>query len=129
MLTRNIADKLDFILNEAEKSGESTIDASQCTTWDNYDLEAVGTALERYKLGKMLTNEWFMIFPQGINFIRNNSFVQMYEEQLEKERREERKDALTQKQIRAAKREPYLIVWGIVSTIASLILAFLQFIK
>jgi hypothetical protein len=129
LLTKDIAEKLDFILKEAQKTDKSTIDVSQCTSWDRYDLDSVEDYLVKTGLGKRLTHEWFMIFPKGVSFIRSNSFVQMYNEQQERERREERQDALTQKQIKAAKREPYLIAWSIVSTIISLILAFLQFVK
>ena len=129
ILTKDIAEKLDLILKEAGKTGEPTIYASQYTTEGQTDLEKIGSFLEKYNLGKMLTDEWVMIFPQGISFIQCNSFIQMYEEQQKKTKREERQDILTQKQINAAKREPYLIAWGIFTTIISLILAFLQFIK
>lgn len=75
ILTKDIAEKLDFLLEEAERTGESTIDASQCTSWDHNDLDAVGDKLEETGLGKRLTHEWFMIFPKGVSFIRSNSFL------------------------------------------------------
>lgn len=128
-LTKDLAEKLDLILKEAERTGESTIDASQYATWKHSDIEIVGSYLEKCNLGKMLTGEWIMIFPQAVSFIQENSFRQIYEEQREQVNREERQDILIKKQIKAAKREPYLIAWGIFTTIISLILAFLQLIK
>lgn len=128
-LTKDLAEKLDLILKEAKRTGESTIDASQYTTWTHSDIETVGSCLEECNLGRMLTGEWIMIFPQAVSFIQENSFRQIYEEQREQVNREERQDILIKKQIKAAKREPYLIAWGIFTTIISLILAFLQLIK
>ena len=128
-LTKDLAEKLDLILKEAERTGESTIDASQYATWKHSDIEIVGSYLEKCNFGKMLTKEWIMIFPQAVSFIQRSSFMQMCEEQQEQENRTERQDILIQKQIKATKREPYLIAWGIFTTIVSLVLAFLQFIK
>ncbi len=129
ILTKDIAEKLDFILKEAEKTGERIVDVSPCTTWNRNDRETVGDCLEEKGLGKMLSEDCFMVFPQGLSFIHSNSFLQMYEEKVEKEKREERQDLLTQKQINAAKREPWLILWGVVTTILSLVLGCLQLIK
>ncbi len=128
-LTKDLAEKLDLILKEAKRTGESTIDASQYTPWTQSDIETVGSFLVVFNFWRMLTGEWIMIFPQAVSFIQENSFRQIYEEQREQVNREERQDILIKKQIKAAKREPYLIAWGIFTTIISLILAFLQLIK
>lgn len=129
ILTKDIAEKLDFILREAEQTGERIVDVSQCTTWNRNDRETVGDCLEESGMGKMLSGDCFMVFPQGLSFIQSNSFLQMYEEKVEKEKREERQDALIQKQIQAAKREPWLILCAAVTTILSLVLGYLQLIK
>ena len=65
-LTKDLAEKLDLILKEAERTGESTIDASQYATWKHSDIEIVGSYLEKCNLGKMLTGEWIMIFHKQL---------------------------------------------------------------
>lgn len=66
-----------------------------------------------------------MILDKGIAFVQQGGFVSESEEL----QREIRKDQLTKKQINAAKREPYLIAWSVISTISTITLAILRFLK
>ena len=54
---------------------------------------------------------------------------QVYDKRLKEKNAKDAENLLTQKQIAAAKREPYLIAWGIITTLASIILAILQLVK
>lgn len=76
------------------------------------------------------------ILDSGKVFIRSADFVSLNQKKkeeimLEEEQREQRKasHSLTIKQIRAYKREPYLIAWSIISTLATIILTILQLKK
>ncbi len=74
-----------------------------------------------------------LLQDKGKAFIRNDSFVSRIEEKKKQLKLEERKreieeaeHQLTLKKLRAAKREPYLIAWSIITTITSIILAIIQ---
>ena len=79
--------------------------------------------------GKILTRGVYLINDTGLNFIKTSSMEQVYDKRLKEKNAKDAENLLTQKQIAAAKREPYLIAWGIITTLASIILAILQLVK
>lgn len=76
------------------------------------------------------------LLDDGKTFIRSDSFLSQIEEEAEKQKKDERmreieetKHRLTLSQIKSAKREPYLIVWSVITTITTIILSILLLLK
>ena len=124
-----MAKKMDEILSIANETGIHTVTMPDFN--ENRDFyHSIGRLLEQKNYGKWLGGDIFMVFSDGITFIRSNSFLKLMEEyQAETDRKRANEDAqarLTAFQIEAAKREHKLRVWITISTIANVILVILQ---
>ncbi|MGL4520825.1 MAG: hypothetical protein ACRCUJ_14450 [Phocaeicola sp.] len=117
------AEVLDKILSLAKKS----IDIVEIDFLDKDEYRVYADILERANFGESLSTGVIRINPSGWSFYKNGGFSAVYKEEMEKQEREKRSDLLTQKQIAAAKREPYLIAWGVITTITSIVLSLLKF--
>lgn len=87
LMTDERAALLDKILLAAtEENRIVTLHAE--TSGDKTEYISAGHDLEELKLGKLLTDQdgVFMIYPEGISFIRKHTFTQLYKEQLRKNR-------------------------------------------
>lgn len=69
------------------------------------------------------------IKQDGRSFARNDSFTAMYQDNQKTLKQEDEQSDLTRRQIKAYKREPYLIVWTIITTLTSIILTIMQLKK
>jgi hypothetical protein len=69
----------------------------------------------------MLAANYFQVFPQGVDYVKMGGYRQLFADMQDKKE-------LTKEQ--ALKREPYLIAWGIITTITTIVLTVIQiFIK
>lgn len=127
-LTEESAIKMDDILKSAPINNPF-VSLTYIDETERYEYMTLFDQLEELELGSRINNEEFHVFPKGFSFVQNGGFVGIYKEKKEQQESEKRQDLLTQSQIKAAKREPYLIAWGVISTISTLILAWLQLIK
>ncbi len=108
---------------------------------DKYEsLSVTANILEQMGYARILVEQGDVLMVQlmlkGKTFIKNDSFVSRIEEKEAEQKKEyriremnEAKHLLTLKQLKAAKREPYYILFLVISGIANLILAYLQFMK
>jgi hypothetical protein len=130
-ITEEMARMLDAILSsDTARQGITTMPAEDI----NESLYiTLGHILEQCNYGKWLGGRTFRIFPDGISFIRSDSFLQRLkqanEEMEEKEEISKLHKELVLLQIMSAKRERILWIWGIVATIISLTLGILQFLN
>lgn len=123
--TEEIAKKADAILAKASPSHRFvSVDTDDESYNDNLIISAL---FQEYDCGKLWSRETFRVDIAGISLYQTGGFVGMLEKQKIDEERARRLDELTQKQIRAAKREPWLIGWSILTTIATIVLSILQF--
>ena len=123
--TEEIAKKADAILAKASPSHRFvSVDTDDESYNDNLIISAL---FQEYDCGKLWSRETFRVDIAGISLYQTGGFVGMLEKQKIDEERAKRLDELTQKQIRAAKREPWLIGWSILTTIATIVLSILQF--
>jgi hypothetical protein len=123
--TEEIAKKADAILAKASPSHRFvSVDTDNESYNDNLIISAL---FQEHDCGKLWSRETFRVDIAGISLYQTGGFVGMLEKQKIDEERARRLDELTQKQIRAAKREPWLIGWSILTTIATIVLSILQF--
>lgn len=125
-LTKDTAARLDYILNLSIQTDDETVEIDYSRITDD-ECEVFGEILESHGLGKWMGENEFHIYEKGRMYAKSGGFNMSFLERQEKEEREKRQDLLTQKQIAAAKREPYLMAWSIIATIISFILCILQF--
>jgi len=132
LVTEEMARLMDEILSTAKKSGNPVVTIPESEKCKDLYI-TVGNALEKFDYGKWMGGRSFMVYPEGIIFIGDNSFIErMKKYHAEKERKRANEDAqakLTAFQLKAAKRERWLRIWGVVSTFINIILAYLQFRK
>lgn len=128
ILTEESATKMDDILKSASVN-DPIVEKTYRDKVERYEYMAIFDQLEELELGNKLNDYVFHVFPKGFSFIQNGGFIGLYNEKKEQQEREKRQDQLTQSQIKAAKREPYLIIWSVITTISTLVLAWLQFTK
>lgn len=122
--TKEIAKKADAILAKASPSHRFvSVDSDDESYNDNLIIDAI---FQQYGCGKMWSREMFRVDPAGISLYQTGGFMGMLEKKKVDEERAKRQDELTQKQIRAAKREPWIIAWGIVATLTTIILTIMQ---
>jgi hypothetical protein len=119
--------KIDKILKLAEE--RRIVDTNTLPGWTKDDTILFNSFIKESGYGKILTKGVYVINDFGLSFIKTSSMEQEYNKRLKEEKAKDAQALLTQKQIAAAKREPYLITWSIITTLTSLILAILQFIK
>jgi len=55
---------------------------------DRNEYISAGHDLENLNLGKRLAEGDFMIFPDGLSFIREQSFIKLYKEEIRRKRKE-----------------------------------------
>lgn len=130
-ITKEMAELMDRILTIAME-GKRIVNMPEPDK--NKDLYiSIGHALERCNYGKWLSGGTFMVFPEGITFIRSDSFIErMKKYHAENEKKQANEDAqakLTLFQLESAKRERKLWIWGIISTIINIILAVFQLLN
>jgi hypothetical protein len=130
-VTEEMAKLLDTILSTAtEKQRIVTLS----DTNENKDMYiTLGHILEQYNLGKWLGGSAFMVFPEGLVFIQNDSFLERFK-QTNKELTEEKEIKqlnfqLTQQQLSEIKRNRHLSVASIIIAIFALVISLLQFLK
>ena len=87
-------------------------------------------------LSKEFNNLLIVIKQSGKTFLKNDSFISRIEKEeenqrlrIEQQKIDQANYQLTLKQIKAAKREPYIIVWSVIATFTTIILAILQLAK
>ena len=119
--------KIDKILKLAEE--RRIVDTNTLPGWTKDDTILFNSFIKESGYGKILTKGVYVINDFGLSFIKTSSMEQEYNKRLKEEKAKGAQALLTQKQIAAAKREPYLLTWSIITTLTSLILAILQFIK
>ena len=119
--------KIDKILKLAEE--RRIVDTNTLPDWTKNDTILFNSFIKESGYGKILTRGVYLINDTGLNFIKTSSMEQVYDKRLKEKNAKDAENLLTQKQIAAAKREPYLIAWGIITTLASIILAILQLVK
>lgn len=125
VLTEEWSARLDDILQKAfDNKGIASMDVQDEAEIAIY--EAAFEQLEDLRFGKALTDTDFQMYSKAIPFLLTGGFTALYKSQKEEA---ERKRKLTDYQIKAAKREPYLIAWSVITTLATLILGWLQFSK
>ena len=127
-LTEELASKLDHILNEAQANNGFAHIYPQ-SEYEKNEYIAIIDLLENLRLGKEITDDEFQISASGIRCILTGGFTAMYKEKIEQRKREELSSQLTRHQLKAAKREPYLIIWSVITTFSTLVLGWLQFFK
>lgn len=128
ILTEESATKMDEILKSALVD-DPFVEKIYKDETERYEYMTIFDQLEELELGNKLNDSEFQVYPKGFSFVQNGGFIGLYKEKKEQQEREKRQDLLTQSQIKAAKREPFLIIWSIITTISTLVLAWLQFIK
>lgn len=87
LMTKERAALLDRILLSATENNRIvTLHAE--TPSDKTEYISAGHDLEELKLGKLLTTQdcVFLIYPEGLSFIRKHTFSQLYKEQRRKNR-------------------------------------------
>lgn len=119
--------KIDKILRLAEE--RRIVDTNTLPDWTKDDTILFNSFIKESGYGKILTQGVYVINDFGLNFIKTSSMEQEYNKRLKEEKAKDAQNLLTQKQIAAAKREPYLIIWSIITTLATIILGILQIIK
>ncbi len=125
VLTEEWSARLDDILQKAfDNKGIASMDVQDEAEIAIY--EAAFEQLEDLRFGKALTDTDFQMYSKAIPFLLTGGFTAFYKSQKEET---ERKRKLTDYQIKAAKQEPYLIAWSVITTLATLILGWLQFSK
>jgi len=89
--------------------------------------------LEAYGYIEIMSHDaggyFIKLTENGNKFRLTTSFEEQLEEEEKRKENEEFNVELTKKQLSAIKREPYLIAWAIVTTLASFILALLALLK
>lgn len=90
----------------------------------------IGDRLEADGYGRWLCGNEFMIFPQGIDFYEKmGGYSSLFHKIEMKEEYEKQEMEHTKRQIQALKREPYLIAWAVITTIATIALSVISLIK
>lgn len=126
-MTEEKANAIDKILQEARDTQYRTVKVNLLSfEYSKNKCYEIGEILSSRGYGNYLGNGTFQVTPLGMSYVDDGGFLQEYKAALEKQKRDELQAELTEKQIKAAKREPWLIFWGIVSTIINLILMWLQ---
>lgn len=124
-LTEEWSSRLDDILQKAfDNKGIASLDIQ--SEEDIVIYEAAFEQLEDLRFGKALNDTDFQMYSKAIPFLLTGGFTALYKSQKEEIGR---KRKLTDYQIKAAKREPYLVAWSVITTLSTLILGWLQFIK
>lgn len=106
--TKEIAEKVDSVLLLATAS-DPMVRLSYKNKEEEYEHIAIFEQLEKMELVNNVNKYEFLVCPKGFAFIKNGGFMSMYKDKLEQSQREQRQDELTQAQINAEKRQPYLI--------------------
>ncbi len=132
LMTEKLADKMDNLLKMATPEN-MRVYAPVTNKSELNEYTAIGELLDNLGYAKRMGGNLFNITPAGMLFVKNGGFTTMYQQQKEKNENEEEiarlNRELTLLQIKNAKRERILALWGIISTLAALILAYLQFAK
>lgn len=132
MMTEDLAEKIDNLLKQASPPKMQAI-APVTNDTELNEYIAIGNLLENMGYARRLGGNIFMVTSLGALFVKNGGFSMMYLQQKEKNEKDEEiarlKKELTLLQIQSAKRDKKLVLWGIVSTLAALILSYLQFTK
>lgn len=128
-MQEKFAKQLDSILEQANNTGNSQVILFPSEDLDIQQLDALGDFLEKKGYAEHLGGNLFNVTPNGFAFIREDSFYNQYKKGKEEEEAARLQYQLTSSQVKAAKREPWLIAWSIITTIATIILSILQLIK
>jgi hypothetical protein len=128
-VTEEMARQLDAILSSASEKQRvvklpDTVNKDMCIT--------LGNILKEYNLGKWLGENSFMVFPEGLIFIQNDSFskrLKIANEELSKEEEiKELNSQLTKNQLIEIKRNHRLSVVSIIIALIALVISLLQFL-
>lgn len=127
-LSKERCEYIDNILKDAMNDKHKSALRAIKTTDDLELYNEVADMLYNYGYcGRKIGGGIYSITQDGIKFYLNGGFTSQYEKERKEKEIQESTLQLTKKKINAAKREPYLIVWGVVTTIISITLACLQY--
>ena len=121
MTTQDFVEELDTILSGApEKGGIYTHKVNKVS------FETLGDRLEKDGYGKWLGGYEFQVYLRGVDYVKAGGYAGLYSEMMVNRRNKQHELKLPRKQIKALRREPYLIAWGIISTLIAIILALIK---
>ena len=123
-ITEEMARLTDKILSSATTKHRAVMmpDADQ-----NKDLYiTIGHLLKKYHLGEWVAGGKFMVYPEGITFIQNDSFLKRLENYHAENERKQYLDDLQAKLIMSQLKEAKIKKWLLICSIAAGILAILQ---
>lgn len=127
-LTLEMAKLLDHILSSV-KENEKSVQLPMPKNNDRNNYITAGNILESKGFGKFCVPNIFLVKPEGRSFIEGNSFVKMYNKNLEKENYEKNLYKLTEWQLKLLKCQPILIMLSVITTTISILSTIWSFIK
>jgi hypothetical protein len=89
-------------------------------------IATLGKQLENDGHGKWLCANVFQVFPQGVDYAKMGGYKKLFTDMQDKKEEETLRIELTQRQLNAFKREPYLIAWSIIVAIITISLSVIQ---
>lgn len=123
-MTKEFAEELDKIL-----SGVSFAGAIYTLENSAFNPQSLGEILERNNHGIWIGQNNFKVYPEGFDFVKMGGYSSLFSKTEMKEKKERQEMEQTKRQIQALKREPYLIIWAIISTLATIALSVMHLIK
>lgn len=132
MMTEDLAKQLDDLLKMATPKKMRVI--APVTNDEELNVyKAIGEILEEMGYAHRVGGNLFDITPSGLFFVNNGGFTALCNQKKEENEKNDEIARLTKeltiRQINTSKREKWLILWGIVSTLATIVLSYLQLTK
>ena len=129
IITEKLAKQIDDLLKMAVPKKMRVI--APVTNDEELNVyKAIGEILEEMGYAQRVNGNLFDITPSGLFFVNNGGFTALYNQKKEENEKSDEIARLTKeltiRQITASKREKWLILWGIVSTLAAITLSYLE---
>lgn len=109
-VTKELASQMDNLLRKATPENMRVF-APVSNDEELNEYKAIGEILEEAGYAKRIGGNFFNITPSGIFFVKHGGFSLMYKQQA-----------------KSARREKWLILWGVISTLINVVLGILQFL-
>ena len=131
-ITKKQALKLDTLLNEIGK-GDDFFTFSSDDSIKLSEYRDLANTLENSGLIKIIIDQGddltVTITQDGKDFSEYGGFAAKHEAAENKREKEKLDLEKTKYDLRAAKREPYLIAWGIITTLSTIVLSIMQILS
>jgi hypothetical protein len=124
-MTKEFAEDLDRILSGVLPKQYGIYELLE----SKFSFETLGGQLKKDGYGKWLGGNSFQVYPEGVDYYKMGGYCTLFADIEIKKEKTKQEIEHTKRQIHALKREPYLIAWAVITTIATIALSVISLLK